>query len=69
MKTATQLAAALLGAFALALPATAQQYPTKPVSVVVPFTPGSAGETEGRIHFAEVGKSLKQQFIFDFRHR
>ncbi len=44
-----------------------QPYPNKPVTVVVPFTPASAGETEGRVHFGEVSKSLKQQFIFDFK--
>ncbi len=54
---------------AVAAAAQAQQgaYPNRPVTVIIPFTPGSVAETEGRTHFAEVSKSLKQQFLFDFK--
>lgn len=49
--------------------AVAQQgpYPNRPVTVIIPFTPGSVAETEGRVHFARVGENLRQQFLFDFK--
>ena len=49
--------------------AVAQQgpYPNRPVTVIIPFTPGSVAETEGRVHFARVAESLRQQFLFDFK--
>ena len=51
----------------LAQPAPTANYPSKPVVVIIPFTPGSVAETEGRVHFAEVSRSLRQQFLFDFK--
>jgi len=61
-----------LGAFAaLALFACgttwAQQYPSKPVRVVIVFPPGGATDIVGRIAFQKVGEQLGQQFIIDNR--
>jgi tripartite-type tricarboxylate transporter receptor subunit TctC len=64
MNTARQLAVALLVA-ALALPAVAQQYPTRPVSVVVPFTPGGSSDITARTVSAKLQESLGQSFVID----
>lgn len=45
----------------------AQQYPVKPVRVVIVFPPGGATDIVGRIAFQKVGEQLGQQFIVDNR--
>lgn len=45
----------------------AQSYPSKPVRVVVVFSPGGATDIVGRLVYAKVGEQLKQQFIIDNR--
>jgi len=45
----------------------AQQYPTKPVRVIVVFPAGGATDIVGRIAFQKVGEQLNQQFIIDNR--
>src|SRR3954468_10611385 len=45
----------------------AQQYPTKPVRVVIVFAPGGATDVVGRVAFQKVGEQLNQQFIIDNR--
>ena len=47
--------------------ACAQQYPTKPVRVVIVFAPGGATDVVGRVAFQKVGEQLNQQFIIDNR--
>jgi len=44
-----------------------QQYPSKPVRVVVVFAPGGATDVVGRIVFQKVGEQLNQQFVIDNR--
>jgi tripartite-type tricarboxylate transporter receptor subunit TctC len=44
-----------------------QQYPSKPVRVVIVFAPGGATDVVGRIAFQKVGEQLNQQFIIDNR--
>lgn len=57
------LCAALL---ALPLAAAAQAYPAdKPVRIIVPFTPGSGGDTVARIVAEELRKSLGGTFVID----
>ena len=50
-----------------AVSATAQQYPTKPVRIVVTLGPGSAGDMLSRLLADPVGKGLGQQVIVDNR--
>jgi tripartite-type tricarboxylate transporter receptor subunit TctC len=56
---------ALLGA--LALPAAAQNYPTKPVQVILAFTPGSAVDIVGRIVTAKLAEMWGQPVVNDNR--
>jgi tripartite-type tricarboxylate transporter receptor subunit TctC len=50
-----------------AMPVIAQQYPTKPVRIVVTLGPGSAGDLLSRLLADPVGKGLGQQVIVDNR--
>jgi tripartite-type tricarboxylate transporter receptor subunit TctC len=52
---------------ALALPAMAQSYPTKPVQVVLAFTPGSAVDIVGRIVTAKLSEMWGQPVVNDNR--
>jgi tripartite-type tricarboxylate transporter receptor subunit TctC len=50
---------------ALALPAAAQSWPTKPVQVVLAFTPGSAVDIVGRIVTAKLAEMWGQPVVND----
>jgi len=60
---------AALGVIAVVLTcyAHAQQYPAKPVRVVVPFPPGGPVDIVTRIVTPKVGESLGQQMVIDNR--
>lgn len=45
----------------------AADYPTKQVRVVVPFTPGGAGDLVARMISSQLSERLKRQFIVDNR--
>ncbi|MEK6591859.1 MAG: tripartite tricarboxylate transporter substrate binding protein [Pseudomonadota bacterium] len=45
----------------------AQNYPAKPVRVIVPFSPGGAADVPGRILMSRLSESLGQQVIVDNR--
>jgi len=45
----------------------AQDYPSKPVRVLVPYTPGGITDVVTRITALELGKSLGQTFVVDNR--
>ena len=63
---AAALRLALLGAAALALPAAAQgQWPTRPVTVIVPFPAGGGTDAFARPLFAMLTKQTGQQFVID----
>jgi tripartite-type tricarboxylate transporter receptor subunit TctC len=62
MKIARIAAAA---AVAIAGAAIAQQYPERPVTVVVPFTPGGSSDITARTVAAKLQESLGQTFIID----
>ena len=47
--------------------AIAQQYPTRPVRIVVPNAPGSLNDTVSRLVSTRMAESLSQQFIVDNR--
>jgi tripartite-type tricarboxylate transporter receptor subunit TctC len=56
-----------LAAFALSGAALAQNYPTKPVKLLVPFAPGGSSEIVARSVAHEMSKSMGQQVIVDNR--
>ena len=58
------IALALAGALA-ALPASAQNYPDKPIHIVVPFTAGSATDVTARALAAVMTRNLGQTVIVD----
>ena len=62
----TFLARALLP-LALAAPLHAQEYPARPIRIIVPFSPGGAVDGPTRVLAQELGKRLKQQVIIDNR--
>jgi tripartite-type tricarboxylate transporter receptor subunit TctC len=47
--------------------AAAQDYPTKPVRIVVPFPPGAFNDQVGRIIAAELSERLGKQFVVENR--
>lgn len=47
--------------------ASAQQYPSRPIRMIVPQAPGSASDTVARIIAAELTNQMKQQFVVDNR--
>ena len=55
-----------LGAFAIGM-ANAQEYPSKPVRIVVPFAPGGGSDFIGRFIAQKLSERLGQQFIVDNR--
>jgi tripartite-type tricarboxylate transporter receptor subunit TctC len=57
----------VLLSLALAGSAFAQQYPAKPVRIIVPFPPGQATDILARLLGDQLSKSLGQQFIADNR--
>ncbi len=62
------IALALTGALAVALaalPASAQNYPTKQINIVVPFTAGSATDVTARALAAVMSKNLGQTVIVE----
>ena len=66
---ATALALAMLGTLAVALPAQAQpqDYPTKPVRIIVPFAPGGSADVFGRFLAQRLQESMGQTFLIDNR--
>lgn len=62
------LAAVALGAMLGAVPAAmAQEYPTKPVRLVIPYPPGGATDVIGRVIAQKLSSTMGQQFVVDNR--
>jgi len=64
MKTIFAVAAAAL---AFSAPAQGQEYPTKPVRIIVPLTPGSGADIAGRIIGQRLNEHWKQPVIVENR--
>jgi tripartite-type tricarboxylate transporter receptor subunit TctC len=56
-----------VAAVALAAPAHAQDWPSKPVRVVVPVAPGGGADTVGRVLADYLGRALNQKFFVENR--
>lgn len=64
-RTALKRLATFAAALCLAGAASAQEWPARPVKIVVPFSPGGAVDGPTRAIAAELGKRLKQQVIIE----
>jgi tripartite-type tricarboxylate transporter receptor subunit TctC len=60
-----KIVAALFGLLFAILPTSAQDWPTKPVRIVVPFGPGSTPDVVARLIADHLQKKLGQPFIID----
>ena len=58
---------ALLATLAPVVPAMAQDYPTKPIKLIIPYPPGGATDVIGRIVALKLSEALGQQLIVDNR--
>lgn len=56
-----------LATWLAALPAAAQDYPNRPVRVIVPFAPGGSADVFGRFIAQRLQESLGQNFVIDNR--
>jgi tripartite-type tricarboxylate transporter receptor subunit TctC len=59
--------AAVAIAATFALPASAQNYPVRPVRLIVPFAPGAASDITGRLVAHKLGEGFNQSFVVDNR--
>ena len=60
-------AAAAFAVLCMSFSTLAQQYPVKPVRVVIPWPPGGSNDAVGRLVMQKLGESLGQQFVVDNR--
>src|SRR5262245_60663284 len=51
----------------LATAAAAQDYPTKPVRLIIPFPPGGSNDVVGRMIATHMGEHLGKQVVVDNR--
>jgi tripartite-type tricarboxylate transporter receptor subunit TctC len=57
--------AAALAAMLIAAPVSAQDYPTKPVTIVIPFAAGGAGDILGRMLSPRLEKAFGRPFVVE----
>jgi tripartite-type tricarboxylate transporter receptor subunit TctC len=60
-----RIAAGIVSLFALAVPAGAQDYPAHPVTIVVPFGPGSVTDTTARLIAQGLQDALGRPFVVE----
>lgn len=65
--TFTRRLALLCAAAVLSAPAAAQEWPAKPVRVIVPFAPGGSADVFGRFLAQRLQESLGQSFVVENR--
>ena len=66
MKTLLRILIAV-GALSFSLAAHADTYPSKPITIIVPFGPGSATDTIARVVAQQLGAALKQSVVVEDR--
>src|SRR3954464_7343926 len=59
--------AAAAAVLALAGPAAADDYPTRPVRIVVPFEPGGINDIATRVFATHLSERLGKQFITEYK--
>ncbi|HSJ42054.1 MAG TPA: tripartite tricarboxylate transporter substrate-binding protein, partial [Xanthobacteraceae bacterium] len=57
----------MLALLLLAAPALAQNYPTKPIRMIVPYPAGGVADVSARIVAQKLGESLGQQVVIENR--
>lgn len=45
----------------------AESYPSKPVTIIIPVSPGGAVDAEGRLYGQKLSESLGRQFVNDYK--
>ena len=65
LRRSLRFAGALAALVASAVPSQAQQWPARPVTLVVPFVPGGATDVLGRIYSERLGAALGQPVIIE----
>ena len=67
MRVRSVIAAALLVAAVTCAPASAQDYPTKPITLVVPFPAGGGNDALARLVAEKMSRALGQQVVVENR--
>ena len=67
MRMRSVIAAALLGVAFTCAPASAQDYPTKPITLVVPFPAGGGNDALARLVAENMSRALGQQVVVENR--
>jgi tripartite-type tricarboxylate transporter receptor subunit TctC len=65
MKRRTLLGGSLALPLAAPAIARAQQWPSRPIRMIVPYAPGATGDIGGRLYGEELGKALGQSVVVD----
>ena len=50
-----------------AAPSFAQEYPAKPIRVILPFAAGGSADAEAKLYTDRLQATLKQPFVYDYR--